>query len=296
MVKRLLRRLAGTLTRRRGDTAARATEAALKDLERKVDAEFDRGNAALALHKLRRARKRYPSDPEVALLVAEICYDRGLWREADAAFGAVTALWPDEPYGPAMAGAARLEGGDLDGSGEVLREALRRDKESPEALYWQAALHDLNGEGGSAKRLYRAAAARAPDDFPPPCRLTTRRFQQLAERALRQLSREYEGFAEALAACNVELRVQEVPTRMQIEQDGIEPLWLGAFLGHSVTDRSLEDPWSGMPGLVFLFQRNIERDCRDEAEVARQVRITLLHEIAHAQGREEDWMEERNLA
>lgn len=36
-----------------------------------------------------------------------------------------------------------------------------------------------------------------------------------------------------------------------------------------------------LPDKITLFQRAIEADCRDEREMARQVRHTLMHELAH---------------
>jgi predicted Zn-dependent protease with MMP-like domain len=34
-------------------------------------------------------------------------------------------------------------------------------------------------------------------------------------------------------------------------------------------------------GLIHLFQRNLERECDDEKDLAEQIRITVLHETAH---------------
>ena len=54
---------------------------------------------------------------------------------------------------------------------------------------------------------------------------------------------------------------------------------------------------SGAPSLdrIWVFQRNLERTCRTEEEVLEQVRVTLLHEIGHHIGWDEDEVEERGL-
>jgi len=43
-----------------------------------------------------------------------------------------------------------------------------------------------------------------------------------------------------------------------------------------------------LPDRIFLYQRNIEAVCSNEAEVRRQIRATLLHEVGHYFGLSED--------
>ena len=69
---------------------------------------------------------------------------------------------------------------------------------------------------------------------------------------------------------------------------------LGLFVGTPLVDRSIENTGE-MPPTVFLFQRNLERAARDEAELEREIRITLFHELGHALGFDEDGVEEMGL-
>ena len=66
---------------------------------------------------------------------------------------------------------------------------------------------------------------------------------------------------------------------------------LGLYCGQPLTDRSVSQPvrW---PDRILLYQRNVERICRTRAEVVEQVRITVLHELGHHFGLEEDDLEE----
>lgn len=283
------------LFRGRGErTQAKASETALDALEEEVQQLFEQGRDARAARRLKKAFDRYPTDPAVAGLAGELLYDMGAYGDAAVAFDAALRLDPEDAYSPALLAACRLEEADVEGAREAVAESLRRDPDSPDGLYWRGVLHDLDDEDEKSMRCYRRAAAGAPEDYFVPCRQTRRRFQRMAEKAWHALERQYDGFGEALAARNVTVQVQEVPTPDQIA-DGYNPLWLGVFQGHMGPEVTLEDPWSALPSHVILFQRNLERECRNKAELQEQVRITLLHEAAHAHGREEDWMEDRGL-
>jgi len=111
------------------------------------------------------------------------------------------------------------------------------------------------------------------------------RFDQLVEQALSELP---ESFAEHLEEVPVEVR--DYPTRGQIKQaerDDRRGLLLGLYHGRPLTHRSVED--SGrMPDLIYLFQKNIEAVCESEAELVEQVRVTVLHEIGHHFGMDEN--------
>jgi len=49
------------------------------------------------------------------------------------------------------------------------------------------------------------------------------------------------------------------------------------------------------PDVISIYQRNIERVCRTEAEIVRQVRQTVMHEIGHYFGLDEDKLREMGL-
>jgi predicted Zn-dependent protease with MMP-like domain len=96
-------------------------------------------------------------------------------------------------------------------------------------------------------------------------------------RAIRQLPPR---FAERLE--NVAIVVADEASPQQRRAAGLEPgadLY-GLYEGVPQPQRSAG---YGMvlPDKITLFQRTIEADCRSEAEIAYQVRKTLIHELAH---------------
>jgi len=103
------------------------------------------------------------------------------------------------------------------------------------------------------------------------------RFEELVVQALDGLP---EAFREKLE--NVAIIVEDLPPE-EPKRDG---LLLGLFHGIPRTEKSVYS--SSPPDRIFLYQRNIEAICRDEAEVRRQIRATLLHEVGHYFGLSED--------
>jgi predicted Zn-dependent protease with MMP-like domain len=71
-----------------------------------------------------------------------------------------------------------------------------------------------------------------------------------------------------------------------------------------VADEDPEDPglyglWESHPYLpdrITIFRRPLERSFRTRPELAQQVRITVLHELAHYFGIDEDRLDELGYA
>ena len=55
------------------------------------------------------------------------------------------------------------------------------------------------------------------------------------------------------------------------------------------------DPWSHFPSSIALFQRNLERYARDREELLDEIRVTLLHEVGHFLGLDEDQLRDLGL-
>jgi predicted Zn-dependent protease with MMP-like domain len=54
---------------------------------------------------------------------------------------------------------------------------------------------------------------------------------------------------------------------------------MGIFHGVPMTEKSTFQ--TSLPDRVVLYQRNIEAVCRNEREIRREIRLTLLHELGH---------------
>jgi len=86
-------------------------------------------------------------------------------------------------------------------------------------------------------------------------------------------------------------RVENVVVMVEDEPDPEEPNLLGVYDGIPLSER---DSWySGvLPDRVLLFRRPLKEFCRDREELAEEIVVTVVHEIAHFFGIEVDHLDE----
>jgi predicted Zn-dependent protease with MMP-like domain len=103
-------------------------------------------------------------------------------------------------------------------------------------------------------------------------------FRRLVARALKDLPAE---FLERMD--NIEVVVESLPAAEQEASAGGDPeegLLLGLYEGIPLTERT--SAYGGaLPDRITLFQENIEAVCETAEEIAEEIRKTVLHEIAH---------------
>jgi predicted Zn-dependent protease with MMP-like domain len=113
--------------------------------------------------------------------------------------------------------------------------------------------------------------------------LSNEEFDTVIEQAVAELP---EQFREGLD--HVIIDVMDLPNRqMQKEMNVGRHGLLGLYRGVPLTERSVTEV-VGMPARIVLFKKNIEGMCPDRDDMIEQIRITLLHEIGHHFGFDED--------
>jgi predicted Zn-dependent protease with MMP-like domain len=106
-------------------------------------------------------------------------------------------------------------------------------------------------------------------------------FTKLVEEVLDSLPREFRSRIR-----NVAVLVEDVPPNQRSPQQQ-EPLLMGLFHGVPTTKKSVFDLPTG-PDYIVLYQTNIEAVCSNEIEIREQVRLTVIHELGHYFGMDED--------
>jgi predicted Zn-dependent protease with MMP-like domain len=118
-----------------------------------------------------------------------------------------------------------------------------------------------------------------------------RRFFGLVRRALTDLPSPYRDWLE-----NVDVVVERRPGRRQLLEAGLQAddVLFGLYEGVPLTERS-----SGygmvLPDKITIFQEPLEQEFEDDAELVAEVRRTVLHELAHHFGMDDEHLEEIGL-
>jgi predicted Zn-dependent protease with MMP-like domain len=90
---------------------------------------------------------------------------------------------------------------------------------------------------------------------------------------------------------NVAVLVEDVPRNQPPHPGQQGKLLLGLFHGVPTTKKSVFDLPTG-PDHVVLYQKNIEAVCSSEAEVRQQIRRTVIHELGHYFGMDENQLKD----
>ena len=109
-------------------------------------------------------------------------------------------------------------------------------------------------------------------------------FAKVVEEALDSLPQEFRSRIQ-----NVAVLVDDVPPNQRSSPPPGQQrrLLLGLFHGVPTTKKSIFDLPTG-PDHIVLYQKNIEAVCSSEAEVREQIRLTVIHELGHYFGMDEN--------
>ncbi len=115
--------------------------------------------------------------------------------------------------------------------------------------------------------------------------LTRAAFERLVGEALDGLPAE---FAEALE--NVAVVVEDEPDPDVLDEMGMdeEEELMGLYLGVPLPERGSQ--YQALPDRIAIYRGPVLRLCRSRGEVVREVRDTVVHELGHYFGLEDEEM------
>jgi predicted Zn-dependent protease with MMP-like domain len=104
-------------------------------------------------------------------------------------------------------------------------------------------------------------------------------FEELVERALEAIP---SPFREHLA--EVAIVIDDQPSPDQLGANDMDPddSMYGIYEGVPITEYGAD--WVAMPNRITLFRLPLEEDFPDPDDLAAEVRITVIHELAHHLG------------
>jgi predicted Zn-dependent protease with MMP-like domain len=95
---------------------------------------------------------------------------------------------------------------------------------------------------------------------------------------------------------NVAVVVEEWPSRRQLSGIGPGGTLLGLYEGVPITRRGPMSYSGVAPDRITIFRGPLTRLARDDADLARRVRVTVLHEVGHYFGMSDDRLREMGWA
>ena len=114
--------------------------------------------------------------------------------------------------------------------------------------------------------------------------MTPERFDELVDEAL-------DGIPDELASL-----VRNVVVLVQDEAPADDPDLLGLYDGVALTERDAMSEAGQLPDQILIFRGPLLDLCADEAELVEEVRITVVHEVAHHFGIDDDRLHDLGYA
>ncbi|MFN4242856.1 MAG: metallopeptidase family protein [Tepidisphaerales bacterium] len=117
-----------------------------------------------------------------------------------------------------------------------------------------------------------------------PYHVSRGEFSRLVERALKDLPQPFAGALEEMT-----LEIRDRPTEQELESVGLGPdeLLLGLYVGTPLTERTHQDT-GRLPDKILIFQEDCELVSESKEQLMQEVRTTVLHELGHYFGLDED--------
>ena len=215
------------------------------------------GNCEGALTRLNMALKLDPRSTEAGLERATALFELGRFDAARAAFARATG-GPDPAW----------------------------------AHHYLGLIAERQGDGREAARHFGSARSLAPDEFPAPVTLSEAEFDGAVEAAVARLPDNVKRYLD-----NATVSVEPLPSDDDLgaSKPPLSPSILGVFRGTPVGERSVTSAADHFPASIVLYQKNLERFARTRDELIEQIGITVMHEVGHLLGLDEEDLWERGL-
>jgi predicted Zn-dependent protease with MMP-like domain len=115
-------------------------------------------------------------------------------------------------------------------------------------------------------------------------------FERLVERALAGIPSPFHEYLRYVA-----IVIDDEPSRDQLAENDLEPddTLYGLYEGVPRTEYGAD--WVAAPNRITLFRLPLEEDFPDPDDLAEEVRITVIHELAHHLGIDDDRLGELGI-
>lgn len=196
---------------------------------------------------------------------------------------------PEDPEALSGQAEALFELWNVDEAEEACKEALGKHGADSRAHYVLAMIQERRGKDAEAMKHYKVASKEDPERFFVPPRMSRDTFEAAAREAMKEIPA---AVMELLGEATVV--IEDLPPRDREEDyksEGLSPTLLGLFEGTPPLEKGHDAP-PALPARITLFQKNVERVSPDRETLVDEIARTVLHEIGHLAGLDEDDIED----
>lgn len=112
-------------------------------------------------------------------------------------------------------------------------------------------------------------------------------FDRAVQAALDAIPDEFRPYLE-----NVVVEVRGRPDRALMQQYDVPEDLLGLYVGVPLEEKGPEGGHAALPDRILIFRDNLCEMCESYEELIDEIRITVLHEVGHHFGLDEDRLAE----
>ncbi len=228
------------------------------------------------------------------VLLAEIAFLQGLafnhlgeFDEALRCFEKAVSLEPEHGEAQVERAIALFEHARLPEAKKAFERIMRDWPDEPWSYHYRGLIAERQGE--DVEKWFRQARERSPEEFPATQHLSDDEFDAAVKQAIAQLPEHAKPHLD-----NVVIDVEPIPSDDELNE-GLSPTILGVFQGTPIDERMATHAEHHQTARIVLFQKNLERFARTREELLEEIRITVLHEVGHLLGLDEDELAERGL-
>jgi tetratricopeptide (TPR) repeat protein len=248
-----------------------------------------------------RRRGNAPLRANLALLEGQALDDLGKSDEALARVDEALRLQPNLTDAIHERGVALFNLGKFDDARTEFTRVLGDDPDDPYAHHFLALTYEWQGRMADAAAHEKRARELDPGDFPAPIVISTEEFRAEIDRVIATLTPERKAELKG-----VPIEVTDLPAKADLVavDPPFPPTILGLYRGLPKNQTATDAVPSPAPGAgnddmpprsIVLYRLNLARAVKTRAELNEQIERTLLHEIGHLEGLDEDDLRRRNL-
>ncbi len=233
------------------------------------------------------ARRDETLSIELELLRGIAFNQLGEFEDALDAFAKVLHLDPEHGEAQLERAITLFEMGRFPEAKKSFEQLAREYPEEPWSFHYLGLLAERRGE--DPEPWFLKARTLEPEEFPPPVHVSAQEFDAAVDAAIAALP----AHARPHLA-NAVINVEPIPSDDEI-REGLSPTILGVFAGTPLDERLDTQASHHETVRITLFQKNLERFARTREELHEEIRITVLHEVGHLLGLDEDELYDRGL-